>query len=449
MAVKLAPVVKMQFFDANGDPLSGGFVYFYVAGSTTPQNTYTDSTGNTANANPITLNSRGETPSGVWLTEGLSYKYVLKDSAGVTIWTEDNIDGVNDATVAIDQWVASGLTPTYVSATQFTVPGDQTSVLTVGRRVKCTVTAGTVYGRITVSAFAALTTVTVVNDSGVLDSGLSAVSYGLLTSNNSSVPGAKLASGAWTFTNALGFPGASSTGDITMTGASIIESEGAAVASAASCNIWATDGNTVHITGTTGINDFATAPQAGAWMKVIFDGAVLLTQSANLNLNAGGANITTAADDLAFVYADTPTQMDVFVIRKSGQPVAQSSLSTASNSLGANVALNNTGTYFDGPSCAQGNSGTWLAIGTVTVTDSAGGANFEFRITDGTTAKASAKANTDAAGRITTNTLMGVFSSPAGNIRMQVRDITSTSGTIQYNGSTNGLDSTIFAVRIG
>ena len=98
----------------------------------------------------------------------------------------------------------------------------------------------------------------------------------------------------------------------------IVEAEGAAVASAASCNIWATDGNTCHITGTTQIDDFATAPQAGAWKKVIFDDALILNQSANLNINGGGADITTAAGDMAFVYADTTTQMDVFLIRKSG-----------------------------------------------------------------------------------------------------------------------------------
>lgn len=102
----------------------------------------------------------------------------------------------------------------------------------------------------------------------------------------------------------------------------IVEAEGAAVASAASCNIWATDGNTCHITGTTQIDDFATAPQAGAWKKVVFDDALILNQSANLNLNGGGADITTAAGDMAFIYADTTTQMDVFVVRKSGREVA-------------------------------------------------------------------------------------------------------------------------------
>ena len=121
----------------------------------------------------------------------------------------------------------------------------------------------------------------------------------------------------------------------------IVEAEGAAVASAASCNIWATDGNTCHITGTTQIDDFATAPQAGAWKKVVFDDALILNQSANLNLNGGGADITTAAGDMAFVYADTTTQMDVFVVRKSGREVAPPTpvISTSYDSGDLTIAL--------------------------------------------------------------------------------------------------------------
>lgn len=115
--------------------------------------------------------------------------------------------------------------------------------------------------------------------------------------------------------------GGSMTGDLTMSGASIVEAEGASVASAATTNIWATDGNTIHITGSTGpITSFGTAPQAGAWMKVIFDSTPTLTHGANLNL-PGSANIVAAADDFAFVYADTTTQFDVLYFKKNGTAV--------------------------------------------------------------------------------------------------------------------------------
>lgn len=86
----LAPTPKLQFFDANGAPLAGGLLYTYEAGSTTPLATYTDSTGVSANTNPIVLDSRGE--ANVWL-EGATYKFALYTSVGVLIWTVDNING--------------------------------------------------------------------------------------------------------------------------------------------------------------------------------------------------------------------------------------------------------------------------------------------------------------------------------------------------------------------
>jgi len=80
-----------QFFDNNGVPLSGGLIYTYDAGSTTPAATFTSSAGTDNNTNPIVLNSAGRTPAQIWLTAGSSYKFVLQTSAGVLIKTDDNI----------------------------------------------------------------------------------------------------------------------------------------------------------------------------------------------------------------------------------------------------------------------------------------------------------------------------------------------------------------------
>lgn len=85
-----------QFFDNNGNPLSGGKLYSYEAGTTTPQTTYTTAAGNVAHSNPIILDSAGRVPSGqIWLTAGLNYKFVLKTSTEVQIATWDNITGIN------------------------------------------------------------------------------------------------------------------------------------------------------------------------------------------------------------------------------------------------------------------------------------------------------------------------------------------------------------------
>jgi hypothetical protein len=103
----------------------------------------------------------------------------------------------------------------------------------------------------------------------------------------------------------------------------INESEGAAVASAATPDIWATDGNTVHITGTTQIDDFADAPRIGARRKLVFDGALTLTHGSGITL-PGGANITTAAGDMAEVYADAVNAFRVVYTKADGTAVVAS-----------------------------------------------------------------------------------------------------------------------------
>jgi len=84
----LTPTAKMQFFKADGTPLVGGKLYTYTAGTTTPQTTFTDSSGGTANTNPVILDSRGE--ANIWLG-GSTYKFKLADANDVEIWTVDNI----------------------------------------------------------------------------------------------------------------------------------------------------------------------------------------------------------------------------------------------------------------------------------------------------------------------------------------------------------------------
>jgi hypothetical protein len=98
MTVGLSPVAGAgwQFFDANGVPLSGGKLYTYVAGTTTPQATYTSSSGLTPNANPIILNSEGRVSgtNEVWLDSAVSYKLILQTSASVQLWSADDLSGI-------------------------------------------------------------------------------------------------------------------------------------------------------------------------------------------------------------------------------------------------------------------------------------------------------------------------------------------------------------------
>lgn len=85
-----APYTFLQYLDNNGDPLNGGFVYSYEAGTTTPLVTYTDQTENTANANPVVLDANGR--ADIWLGTG-NYKLELRDSEDTLIKTVDNIAG--------------------------------------------------------------------------------------------------------------------------------------------------------------------------------------------------------------------------------------------------------------------------------------------------------------------------------------------------------------------
>jgi hypothetical protein len=84
-----------QFSDDNGVPLAGGLIYTYTAGTTTPVVTYQTSAGSggSSNSNPIVLDSAGRVPYQIWLTDGVSYKFVLKTSGGSTVRTEDNLYG--------------------------------------------------------------------------------------------------------------------------------------------------------------------------------------------------------------------------------------------------------------------------------------------------------------------------------------------------------------------
>lgn len=93
------PYAKIQFFDRNGNPLSGGRLWSYVAGTTTPLVTYSSSDG-AANTNPVVLDTAGR--ASVWLSGAYSYKLILEDSTcayrdiygschGVQQWSVDSV----------------------------------------------------------------------------------------------------------------------------------------------------------------------------------------------------------------------------------------------------------------------------------------------------------------------------------------------------------------------
>jgi len=152
MASLISPQIKKQYFDSNGDPLTGGKLFIYEAGTTTPVTSYIDAAESSSNANPIILDSRGEI-DGLWLRVG-SYKLVLKDSNDVTIWTEDSIT-IRDVGTELDDLsteitsintviatgtrsnrIASGAVSTESTQSRFLLPiGSTNQVKTLGTSV--------------------------------------------------------------------------------------------------------------------------------------------------------------------------------------------------------------------------------------------------------------------------------------------------------------------------
>jgi hypothetical protein len=110
MAVNLSPIGNgVSFLGVTGLPLSGGRLYSYQAGSSTPLATYTTVSGLIANANPIILGTDGRAPNEIWLTYGYNYKFILQDSVGATIATYDDIYGILGTIPAVSSTLPTGM----------------------------------------------------------------------------------------------------------------------------------------------------------------------------------------------------------------------------------------------------------------------------------------------------------------------------------------------------
>lgn len=112
MAVFLSPIggAGAQFFTNTGAVLTGGKLYTYAAGTTTPQVTYTTFQGDVPWTNPIVLNAAGRVPNSgeIWVIAGANYKFILKDSNDVLIATWDNLLGVPAGSATIQNFTGDG-----------------------------------------------------------------------------------------------------------------------------------------------------------------------------------------------------------------------------------------------------------------------------------------------------------------------------------------------------
>lgn len=275
-----------QFFDNNGDPLSGGLLYVYTAGTTTPVTTWTSNSGAVANTNPIVLDSAGRTPNEIWLNSGVTYKFVLKTSTGVLIGTYDNIPAIDDPTVFNNLITVTGTntligtsTPPYTAyvagmTLSFVAVNTNTGAVTIS--VDGLGAKNIYIGSATALSGGELVAGRIVQleyDGTRFQLQVGSIADGSITS-------AKLANAQLTLPNALNYAA-----PVTL-------------ASASSVAIGAAASNNITISGTTTITSFDTIA-AGARRNVKFSGALTLTYNATSLILPGAANITTAANDNA------------------------------------------------------------------------------------------------------------------------------------------------------
>lgn len=356
MTTALLPLPKARFFDASGAPLAGGKVYTYVAGTTTPKTSYTDSTGATPNANPVILDAAGE--ANIWL-EG-NYKIVLKNSSDVTQWTVDNVSGGAEVSI---QWLTVTGTDTLVATPTSAVTAYQAQQIFLFYAAATNTTAVT----INISGLGAKaitkngTTPLVAGD--IVANAIVQINYDGTQFQMQTVPAA-------TYLNKA--TGGTVSALVTMSGAAFNEAAWVDVASATTTDIGAAASNNVRITGTTTITGFGTV-SAGTRRMLRFAGALTLTHNATSLILPSGANIVTAANDTAvaislgsgnWVVTEYQKANGLAVIESAGRLIGQQYFTTS----GTATYTPTTGTSYVvvevwGAGGSGGNSSTDLGTG--------------------------------------------------------------------------------------
>lgn len=206
--------------------------------------------------------------------------------------------------------------------------------------------------------------------------------------------------------------------------------------------------NTITATGPVGLAAYA------AGLKFRFIPAATNTGATTINITGTGAlgarnifynGVACTGGELVIgrpvEISDDGTRFHIIGPMVSPSPIT--------NSLSADVNLNNTANYFTGPTVAQGTTGIWFVSGSVQLEDTAGSAGFLIKLWDGTTIISSCRIQSSAVGVGIQAHLSGFITSPAGNLRISVKDETSTNGVMDFNRSGNSKDCTITAIRIG
>lgn len=227
--------------DGNGAPYAAAKAAFYLTGTTTPQNTYSDAGLSSANTNPVVADANGRFPD-IYLSAA-RYKVVLTTSADVAIDTLDPVDATSQLITA-----ASAPSTTYAFLRYYNT------------------TDGRVYRRNAANS-AWL-------DEGLVDELINAASVSEVltgTSTSKAVTPDSLA-GIW--------------------------QRGTDIASASTLSLPASGGHHFNVTGTTGVTAISSA-QGGRSVKFKFASSLTITHNGTSMVLPGGVSIVTSAGDIA------------------------------------------------------------------------------------------------------------------------------------------------------
>lgn len=142
MAAILAPDLFQQFTDDDGHPVTNGLLYVYAAGTTTPIDTYADASGLVANANPVVLDDGGHAPTGLWLSPGVGYKFMLYTALGALV---DSVDRVIGGAGTATNRDVTGIAGETIAANQAVYMSNGTSTYTPPTGITTLTTAGLWY----------------------------------------------------------------------------------------------------------------------------------------------------------------------------------------------------------------------------------------------------------------------------------------------------------------
>ena len=299
---------QTQYVDVGGAPLVGGKIYIGTQNQdpkVNPISIFSDRALTVSLSNPQTLDANGRSTNKIWIPDRYSLK--IENLAGSQVYQElDNGSDVSGGITSLSN-ISGGNTIVATAATTITAYVD--------KEIYVFKTAQINTGAVTLDIDGVGAKSIVKNFNKSLLDGDFAANQSVAVMFNSTNDNFDL---------------------INQKATSVTFYEGSAVASAATADIWASDGNTIHLTGTTTITSFGTAPNVGAWARVVVDAALILTNGANLILQ-GGVNYTTAAGDVLFVYADTTTIARVVIFPASGLAVVDNpvAIQTVNTQTGA------------------------------------------------------------------------------------------------------------------